>query len=308
MCAHKTYSDWGDTTCTTCPDGYLCPEKTQFPISQLSCPRGYYCIAGEQFPCPAGYFGIKERGVSQSDACSVCPSGYNCIEGTEHFALAPCPLGAYCKDGIYAACPEGTTGDTLYGVSLNDCKTCDAGTSCSSGATTTTTCDQGYYCPAGVAYPGYPCPAGTFGGYKTGKTDPNECLVCPPGYYCPEGSAAPTPTDPGYYNPLQGIDSLDGVQLCPPKFYCPDTGMTNYLGYHCAPGHYCPAGSTSATGNPCPAGTYNDRIDVHDVRHCLPCPRGYTCDAGATSNNGLMVECTVGEFCELGSAPATVAI
>jgi hypothetical protein len=175
-----------------------------------------------QYPCPAGYFGIKERGVSQSDACSACPSGYNCIEGTEHFTLAPCPLGAYCKDGIYAACPEGTTGDTLYGVSVNDCKTCDAGTSCSSGATTTTTCDQGYYCPAGVAYPGYPCPAGTFGGYKTGKTDPNECLVCPPGYYCPEGSAEPTPTEPGYYNPLQGIDSLDGVQLCPPKFYCPN--------------------------------------------------------------------------------------
>lgn len=45
----------------------------------------------------------------------------------------------------------------------------------------------------------------------TGKTDPSQCLTCPPGYYCPEGSADPTPTPAGYYNPLQGIDSLDGV-------------------------------------------------------------------------------------------------
>ena len=25
VCLHKTYSDWGDTTCTTCKDGFLCP-------------------------------------------------------------------------------------------------------------------------------------------------------------------------------------------------------------------------------------------------------------------------------------------
>jgi hypothetical protein len=64
VCAHKTYSDWGTTTCTTCPDGYLCPEKTQFYTSELSCPRGSYCIGGVQTLCPAGTFGIKERGIS----------------------------------------------------------------------------------------------------------------------------------------------------------------------------------------------------------------------------------------------------
>lgn len=193
-------------------------------------------------------------------------------------------------------------------MSLNDCKTCPSGTACGTGATTAATCEQAYYCPSGVAAPGLPCPAGTFGGYMTGKTDPSQCLTCPPGYYCPEGSADPTPTPAGYYNPLQGIDSLDGVQLCPPKFYCPDTGMTNYLGYHCAEGHYCPAGTETQTQYPCPAGTYNDRVDVHDVKDCLPCPKGFTCAAGTSSTNGNMVECAVGEFCELGSAPATVDI
>jgi len=101
---------------------------------------------------------------------------------------------------------------------------------------------------------------------------------------------------------------VDGLQLCPPKFYCPDEAMTNYLGWHCAPGHYCPAGSTLADEFPCPAGTYSDRVNLHDKTHCDPCPRGFTCAAGTTSSNGNMVECTAGEFCELGSAPLTTAI
>ena len=74
-----------------------------------------------QYKCPAGKFGIKERGISESDACSQCPSGYNCVEGTEHFLLAPCPLGAYCLNGIFALCPDGTTGNVLYGQTINDC-------------------------------------------------------------------------------------------------------------------------------------------------------------------------------------------
>lgn len=165
-----------------------------------------------------------------------------------------------------------------------------------------------YYCPTGVSSPGLPCPAGTFGGYMSGKTDPSQCLTCPPGNYCPEGSDIPTPTPVGYFNPLQGIDSLDGVQLCPPKFYCPNEGMTNYLGYPCAPGYYCPAGTTTQTEFPCPAGTYNDRVDVHNVIHCLPCPKGYKCAEASTSTNGNMVVCAVGEFCELGSSSASTDI
>jgi hypothetical protein len=202
-------------------------------------------------------------------------------------------------------------------MSLNDCKTCPSGTSCGEGATTSTTCGMGYYCPTGVAAPGYPCPAGTFGGYMSGKIDPAQCLTCPPGHYCPEGSETPTEVPERYYNPLQGIDSLDGCQTCPPKYFCPAPPTdavaspnyigVGYLGNNCAVGHYCPAGTNSATEFPCPAGTYNDRIDVHNVDHCLPCPKGFKCPAGASSASG-MVECVAGEFCELGSAPDTVDI
>lgn len=114
---------------------------------------------------------------------------------------------------------------------------------------------------------------------------------------------------------MQGIDSLDGCQICPPKYYCPDPtdpAVTDYigvgyLGNYCAVGHYCPAGTTSATEFPCPAGTYNDRIDIYNVEHCLPCPKGFKCSAGASTSSG-MDECVAGEFCELGSAPSTVDI
>lgn len=61
--------------------------------------------------------------------------------------------------------------------------------------------------------------------------------------------------------------------------------MTNYLGFPCAPGYYCPAGSSNQKDNPCPAGTYNDRTDIHAVKDCLPCPRGFTCPSAATSND-----------------------
>ena len=60
-----TYSEWGGQTCLTCPNGYLCPEKTDFGyMTELSCPRGSYCIAGVQTLCPDGTYGVKERGIS----------------------------------------------------------------------------------------------------------------------------------------------------------------------------------------------------------------------------------------------------
>jgi len=111
-------------------------------------------------------------------------------------------MGAYCPSGVYTVCPAGTTGKTLYGVSANDCTTNAAGTSSASGSTVSLTCGLAYYCPSGVAYPGLPCPAGTWGGYKSGKIDPSQCLPCPPGFYCPAGTADPIAVPIGYYNPL----------------------------------------------------------------------------------------------------------
>lgn len=125
--------------------------------------------------CPVGTFGVKERATSQADGCATCPPGYYCAPGTEHFMLSPCPPGAYCPAGSdKVACPAGTTRSDLFGQTVGDCSSCAAGTSCGGGDTSGgSTCGLGYYCPSGVAAPGLPCPAGTYGGFKTGKIDPH---------------------------------------------------------------------------------------------------------------------------------------
>ena len=47
ICPHKYYSRWGETTCTICVDGFLCPEGSELGDDwHNSCPRGSYCVAG----------------------------------------------------------------------------------------------------------------------------------------------------------------------------------------------------------------------------------------------------------------------
>lgn len=310
VCPHTTYSRWGETTCSTCEDGYLCPEmSSEGSAWHNSCPKGSYCIGGVQTKCPAGQYGTMERG-SSSDVCQDCPPGYNCQPGTADFELVPCPAGGYCPTGTAViACPAGTFNDQLYARSISDCKTCPIGHQCGEESTDKgSVCAEGYYCPRGSGDGSYPCPAGTHGNSQTGKKDINECLPCPPGHYCEEGSGAPTPAPAGYYTPLSGMPSMDSLYLCPPKHYCPDTGMTTYKGHFCEAGYVCPAGSSSATQVECPAGTFSDRRDLHDIKHCDLCPKGYSCDTHSTSQNGRIVACPEHRYCPEGTSTATIPL
>ena len=131
ICPHQTYSMWGENTCSTCPDGWLCTKGHNYPYDwAYSCPKGSYCAAGVQTKCPKGYFGVMERATTQADGCFLCPAGYDCQAGTEHFLQVPCPLGYYCPASkAYAhPCPSGTYGENLFGRSLADCVTCAVGT------------------------------------------------------------------------------------------------------------------------------------------------------------------------------------
>lgn len=180
----------------------------------------------------------------------------------------PCPLGSYCPDeAAYAhPCPSGTYGDALFSRSIGDCITCDVGTQCSAGNPGRgASCEEGYYCPRGSYVHQYPCPAGTYGAYKTGKRDLSECLPCPPGAYCPEATANPILTPAGYYSTLSGMPSLASLLKCPPKYYCPDTGMTSYKAYPCPVGYYCQLGTSTAFQYPCPEGTFSDRQELNDA-------------------------------------------
>ena len=188
-------------------------------------------------------------------------------------------------------CPAGTYNDNLFGKSIADCRPCPNGHECAEMTVDKgDVCQQGYYCPIGSYPQQYPCPAGSHGASRTGKSDVSECLPCPPGNYCPEASASPTLTPAGRWTPLSNVPSLEATYKCPPKFHCPNTGMTNYKGFECPAGYYCPAGTSDYTTTPCPEGTFSDRRDLHNYMHCNPCPKGFYCDAGATSSIGI-TEC-----------------
>merc|ERR1719232_75018 len=311
VCPHKTYSEWGEETCETCEAGFLCPQKTGEPAPwHFSCPRGSYCTGGVQTKCPAGYAGIRERASSQANGCIQCPAGFYCPEGTADFLKSPCPRGAYCAKGAaMVVCPQGTYNDNLMGRSVADCQQCPNGHECAEGTVDRgDVCKAGNYCPKGSYPDQFACPAGTYGADRTGKSDISECLPCPPGHYCPEGSGSATPAPAGKWTPLSGMPSEGALYKCPPKFHCPNQGMTNYLGFPCAAGHYCPAGTATATQFPCPEGTFSDRADLHDKLHCDVCPKGFHCAAGTTTKNSQIIECPQNKYCPPGTMTSAIPL
>ena len=114
VCAEGTYSDWGYSSCQTCPDGLLCPAGGEMG-PHYGCPRGSFCIAGVQHLCDPGQFGLIDRARSKTEGCADCPAGYYCLPGTTDFNLYPCPLGMYCPVAteVPKKCPKGTFNDRL---------------------------------------------------------------------------------------------------------------------------------------------------------------------------------------------------
>ena len=99
------------------------------------------------------------------------------------------------------------------GTQASACLPCPAGLACPAGTGGTASppvpCAAGHFCPPGTGAAGQnPCPPGTYS-IVTNASDASQCMPCPPGVYCLSGASGPTGA--------------------------------------CAPGHYCPAGSYSAT-------------------------------------------------------------
>lgn len=67
--------------------------------------------------------------------------------------------------------------------------------------------------------------------------------ACPTGHVCPAGADSPVPCSSGTYNPHTGMDDLNEDCLMSPEGYYTIEASTNLTGV-CAPGYYCPAGST----------------------------------------------------------------
>jgi len=129
--------------------------------------------------------------------------------------------------------------------------------------------EDAFFCLPSVCHEGYWCPNASV----TGKE--RECGGA--GVYCPWGSAEPVKVRPGYYSTggsgpttrtgerecEAGSFCVRGVRRkCPAGVFGSSPGLTSKAcDGPCAPGHYCPEGSTSEFQMRCPAGRFGAPVD-----------------------------------------------
>lgn len=105
------------------------------------------------------------------------------------------------------------------------------------------------------------------------------------------------PCPAGTYNRLFGRKNiLDCVQT-DPGFYTDVQAQSAPVG-GCAPGYYCPLGSTSAQQVPCPLGTFRSLQYGMQPSDCAICPSGHYCPTTGMSTPTL---CPQGFYCPLGT-------
>ena len=327
ICDAGYFSSGGAVICTPCNPGYLCPPgSTEASPPSSACPIGGYCAVATTFtPCPVGYYGIMEGGVSAEQACSPCDAGYYCntVGGTV-FDRQLCPSGAYCpvQSAVPISCSPGFLSAVTGQTSINTCVACPRSIckqflNCSlrflipfvflstrgfyclfPGTTQGTACPVGFYCPEGTSdYSVYPCPAGTFND-NNGLYLASQCSACPGGHYCLSGSSSPKACAPGTYNLYSGASSNSSCLPCEAGYACPAAGMSA-LTISCAPGYFCPQGTVYPERYPCPAGRYSDSVSLISQSACTLCPAGFTCGLHTTSET--MTKCRKGFYCPEGT-------
>ena len=304
-CPAGTYSPkYGlraSSECIICPAGAFC-----FAASvQITggCPTGHYCprgtTYGQEFPCPAGT--------------------YNDVENATHILQCKdCPKGHYCGQGASRpeTCPQGTYRAVNNTESIDQCTTCPAGYECPTtamiepepcfpgrhsveGSTECDVCEIGHYCDENTTstsamYGDKRCPAGLYCVAGLDKMPEFTNEACPLGSYCPEATLAPIACGPGYYQPFEGRGNVSDCLLCPAGSYCVG-GEPNITGL-CAPGHYCPAGSSVSDAVRCPAKFYRKESGGQNSQSCAVCPAGHYC-LEATSTP---TKCPRGYYCITG--------
>ena len=334
LCPAGTYEDLGEQSslsdCKPCPEhkycgsrglsapsgdctaGFYCagsatvPSPTgpaTYPPTTGPCPTGMYCPGDDDpvecapgtfnpdigggspdscRPCIAGKFCAGDR---LSEPTGDCAAGYYCPEGQTVAAPASfeCPTGKYCPGGTAAPlpCPDATYQDLPGQVS---CRNCPFGSYCNNNATVPIICPEGYYCPEATAYPIF-CPNGTYAlPGDTGFSLPTQCRQCPAKKYCHAGI-------------IQG-DCVAGY-FCKSGQAVPDPQQedTPTLGGICPRGFYCSVGTEDPIS--CTDNTVNPNLGAQQVSECVPCPAGYTCDAG----NPVPSPCPAGQYCEFEQPP-----
>jgi hypothetical protein len=273
------------SSCTAnCSAGYFCAAGSTNATAS-ACPMGRFSLSGSSTctncsagrygsatarisaactaPCPAGTYGATE-GLTSAGCSGNCSAGHACVAGSTNATAAICAAGRYSVGGagVCSACPAGTYGATAGLPSA----------ACSGN------CSAGYACPVG----------------STNAT----ASICPVGKFSVSGSGACTNCSAGRYGSTTGLTSANCSNNCTAGAYGNMSGLSNPgCSGQCPAGYACPAGSTNATGNICPAGKYS----AGGVGTCTDCPTGnFGNRTGGTSSAACFL-CRAGSFCGAGS-------
>ena len=216
-----------------------------------------------------------------SGYCTVCPSGYFCLNQTSNYTGNICPQGYYCpagtKYGIEYPCDPGT---------YNPLKGAHNNSSC-------LLCPGGFYCEGygnkgvtGKCYGGYYCPGGS-------KSPMPSIYKCQPGYFCPNGSSEMRKCSGGSYcsTPLL----KEPTNQCDPGFYCP-ISSTKPNETECPRGYFCEIGTEVPYA--CPKGTYSSSEQGINQSVCISCSAGHFCNNSAMTSPGE--KCAAGYYCPSG--------
>ena len=318
---------YGQTNCTSCPIGYICPISGM--LLPMKCPRGYICN--------------KENLVQ---AMRVCTAGYICQGGIKSASTSPPAVPLF--DGYVSTdCPTGrilsTSTDLITLAAGFDSSFSSALAICAMNKTEIqaiiNSIDSSYSRYADLFYQNsitgievlnflasYPAqkkfsevyptiiipslPEKKIKLFFTNRFRNPKQLICPGGYFCLSGvttttvnllTTTPYPCPSGAFC-SPGSSSVVGTAYCPSGYYCPLKTRTPVL---TAPGYFTSRiGATDQIK--CYPGYYTIR---EGSSSCSTCPSGYECkDAGtawpnicqagtyrATNGSNVCVPCPEGK-------------
>jgi len=284
----------GQNHCLICPVGYICP---MFGMAQpMICPGGYICSS-----------------LGLSTPSSECIAGHYCLEGTKMATqIADSSTTEWNLDNItgvvtasivnvgawdYMSRESPATGwrrifhpPDHANVKAQQPFPCELGRYCRVGVSTTEhikgdystpqLCHEGHFCPRGSisAEGSGACPPGFY------CSTPNLAIACDVGHYCPgTGNTFPLPCFPGSYSNSAGQSSCN---LCEIGYQCPGWGRIEPE--PCQLGYVCDQPGLSIPEKPCPSGYY--------------CEAGTTTDDPQSLSGKPPVSCPSGLFCLRGVA------
>ena len=277
---------WNGSTCELCPAGTYTRGLENNGAIPTSCQ-----------PCSAGTYSAIEGATW----CSYCPSHSTSVEGATDISFCTCEDGYYNTDKVTVNCvPHCQAGQRWTGTECVDCAAgtyssssgatecyrCFYGSISEAGATSCTSCPEGFstsalgsdtcdICAAGYEGDGTTCTicsAGTYSNALTNRT----CMPCAIGtYISTDGGSSCTACPTGYTTETTGSSDVEACRICS-EGYIMKNGKCVANNKSCAAGEYW-AGDSCAS---CAAGTYS----VEGSIACLQCPKGtYTLESGSQS-------------------------